>query len=195
VPLAYESYVYACIACLRFIYFYSGNNKVDVLVVGSGISGSTAAFYLQKQGVNVLLTDARDYVGGNLISKKKDGFQWEEGLHFNIPYASNHLLLSFLGPNSFQPSPTILRFAKDINKLDDLVLADPTLPRFVYWDGSLNALPGSIKDAVVSFDLLDWPAKIRAAFGALGFISARPENEESIREFVTRHLGPQVLPH
>ena len=63
----------------------------------------------------------------------------------------------------------------------------------MYWDGELNALPGSIPDVVINFNLLDWPAKIRAGLGAIGLISPRPENEESIREFVTRHLGAQVF--
>ncbi len=37
--------------------------------------------------------------------------------------------------------------------IDELVLADSKLPRFVYWEGKLYALPGALQD-LVKFDLL-----------------------------------------
>lgn len=43
---------------------------IDVMVVGSGLSGGTAAYYLNKKGVRVMLTDAREEAGGNLITKQ-----------------------------------------------------------------------------------------------------------------------------
>lgn len=98
---------------------------VDSLVVGGGLSGFTTAYYLQKKGVNVMLAEARDELGGNIVSKEADGFLWEEG------------------PNSFQPHPSILRFAKDLNILDELVWANPSLPRFIFWGDRLHALPTS----------------------------------------------------
>ncbi len=74
----------------------------------------------------------------NIVNKLDfiaDGFLWEEG------------------PNSFQPNTAILRLAKDLGMIEELVLADPKLPRFIYWEGKLHALPGKLFD-VFKFKLL-----------------------------------------
>lgn len=165
----------------------AANRQVDVLVVGSGVSGSTLAFNLVKnQGVqNVLMVEGNPVVGGNLISKSNsDGFVWEEG------------------PNSFQPTPYICRIVHELGLTDELVLADGSLPRFVYWEGggageklaNLHALPTNLPGDLLDFNLLTWPGKIRAGLGAVGLIEPPPlGKEESIRDFVTRHLGAETF--
>ena len=69
----------------------------DTIIIGGGVSGLTTAFTLGRNspGVRLLVTEARDYVGGNINTQTKDGYTWEEG------------------PNSYQPGDAILTVACD----------------------------------------------------------------------------------
>ena len=99
----------------------AGCVTTDCLVVGGGISGSTLAYNLHKAGVETFLTEARDYLGGNVVSRSNDeGFIWEEG------------------PNSAAMQPSIVRIAYDLGIADQLVFADESLPPRVNHNGKLH---------------------------------------------------------
>ena len=124
---------------------------MDVVVVGAGVSGLSTAYTLKKKKApetSVLVTEARDRVGGNIQSKSDGTYVWEEG------------------PNSYQPGDAILTLACDAGMRDDILLADPASNRYVLWDGKLRILPHSIESAVLG-DFLTWPGKIRAGLAVL----------------------------
>lgn len=152
--------------------------EYDCVVVGGGISGlSTAQALVSKHASTVnklLLTEANERVGGNIISMEKDGYLWEEG------------------PNSFQPSDAMLTLVVDNGLEDELVLGDPNAPRFILWNGKLRPVPSSPTD-LLRFDLMSFGGKLRAGLGAIGLRPSPPDREESIEEFVRRNLGDEVF--
>ena len=152
------------------------NQPLDVLVVGAGISGLTIAHELAiAKKYRVLVAEAQDRVGGAITSAKNDeGYQWEEG------------------PNSFQPAPELLRLAVQVGLKDELVLANGKLPRFVFLNGKLNALPMSPPTAIAS-KILTWGGKIRLALCAIGFARPAMAGEESVDQFFSRLLGKQAV--
>ncbi|KAI4340973.1 hypothetical protein MLD38_025756 [Melastoma candidum] len=157
----------------------SGQSETaDCVIVGGGISGLCIAQALATKHAcvasNLIVTEARDRVGGNIATVERDGYLWEEG------------------PNSFQPSDPILTMVVDSGLKDDLVLGDPNAPRFVLWNGKLRPVPAKPTDLPV-FDLMSIGGKLRAGFGALGLRPAPPGHEESVEEFVRRNLGDEVF--
>lgn len=42
----------------------------DVIVVGGGHNGLTAAAYLAKAGLDVLVLEAKEYIGGGVITQE-----------------------------------------------------------------------------------------------------------------------------
>jgi oxygen-dependent protoporphyrinogen oxidase len=148
---------------------------LDVVVLGGGISGLTAAFWLKEKGRSVLLLEASNRPGGCITTWRKDGFLFE------------------LGPN------TVLNNAFEIDALcgaagilgQRLTAAAAAKKRFIVRGGRLVALPGG----PVSF--LTTPCfSVRAKARLLKepFVGRAPaEVEESIGQFVRRRLGQEFL--
>ncbi len=160
-----------------FVDFGNKTETVDCLVVGGGITGSTLGFYLNRKGVNMLLTEKMEDLGGKFISRKNaEGFIWEEG------------------PNTFKPNSYVMRAVVDLGLEEDLIIADPSLPRYIYWDDKLHPLPMSPMAMIRDFKLLSYSGMLRAALGAIGLVAPPPppEEDESVKDFMTRHLGHEV---
>lgn len=52
------------------------------VVIGAGISGLTAAYQLKTAGLDVLVLEARDNVGGRMITVEWEGFRFDPGAKF-----------------------------------------------------------------------------------------------------------------
>ena len=78
------------------------------------------------------------------------------------------------------------------------MLADASLPRFVYWEGygagkklaNLHALPTNLPGDLLTFNLLTIPGAIRAGLGAVGLIAPPPA--EPYEEVSLQPLPPWV---
>ncbi|KQW53588.1 Putrescine oxidase [Nocardioides sp. Root1257] len=53
--------------------------QYDVIVIGAGVTGLTAAYRLEQAGRSVLVLEARDRVGGRLSTETHDGVAFEVG--------------------------------------------------------------------------------------------------------------------
>lgn len=163
-------------------------SQLDTLIVGAGISGLTLAHTLQqipkagdRSPLKILVAESQNRVGGNITTAVKEGFLWEEG------------------PNSFSPTPDLLKLAVDVGLEEDFVFGDRQLPRYVYWQGKLMPVPMS-PSAIIQSKLLSNPGKLRALVGALGFVPpamgmqlSEQGGEETITQFFQRHLGKEAM--
>ena len=68
------------------------NTDVDVIIVGSGISGLCCGAMLSMEGKKVLILEKHFKLGGYTHTFKRKGFEWDVGIHYiGSVHDKNHL--------------------------------------------------------------------------------------------------------
>ncbi len=147
----------------------------SVAIIGAGITGLTAAFYLKRKGVPVTVYEAGRRAGGVIQSVRKDGFLAESG------------------PNTIlETSPKIAQLVRDAGLESRKLATNPKAEaRYVVRGGKPVAMPSS-QLGIFTSELLS--AKAKFALVREPFVPPRRDgNEESVAEFVTRRLNREFL--
>jgi len=92
------------------------------IIIGAGLSGLTAANYLQQRDRDFLLLEASDQVGGRVRTTSKDGFLLDHGfqvLATAYPEAKQLLDYSKLDLRAFLPGAMLLQADGSIDRIGD----------------------------------------------------------------------------
>jgi len=60
----------------------TNNQHYDVVIVGGGIAGLTAAWFLTEDGKNIKVVEKNDYAGGRCFSGNYNGFTYAKGTEY-----------------------------------------------------------------------------------------------------------------
>ncbi|MFZ1977752.1 MAG: protoporphyrinogen oxidase [Bacteroidota bacterium] len=147
--------------------------KIDILVVGEGITGLSTAYWLKKRGLAVLVLSKDSDVGGTMKSIEDRGFLYETGAN-----------------TALETTPLFKDLVAGLHLEDEFIYANPEgKNRFILRNDMLLPLPlGPL--SLLRTDLFSTKGKLRLLKEPL---IGRAHNEESIAEFVSRRLGHEFL--
>ena len=150
-------------------------DKVDVLIIGGGISGLASAWWLARSGLSVEIWEAGERPGGKIMSTRQDGYLTER--------AASMVL-------NFRPEVAELVRDAGLESAKTARLPAAETHRYLLHRGHLKALPMRL-GAMVASPLWSLRGKLRLL--AEPFIFSDGRADESVSEFITRRLGHEVL--
>jgi len=155
--------------------------RVDVAVIGGGISGLTAAYELQRRGVPVHVFEAASRPGGVIRTDRFDGWVIDGG--------PDALLVQ---------KPAAVALCRELGLADRLISTQQPRTAYVLREGELVPLAeGSFLGFPVSLaalaqsPLFSWGGKLRMA--AEIAIPRGEGRDESIASFVRRRFGNEAV--
>ena len=146
----------------------------DILIVGAGLTGLTAGFYITKQGKSIAIVEKQNRVGGQIQTFQEDGFIFEKG------------------PNTGVVSyPEVAELFQDLAPLCSLETAREESKRRLIWKGNrFHEIPSSLLGGVTTplFSLFD-------KFRLLGEPFRKKGNNpnESVAQLTRRRMGNSFL--
>lgn len=149
-------------------------NDNKIAVIGSGITGLTSAYILQKNGYNVSVFERRDAVGGAIRTEKQGEWLTE--------YGPNTILLK---------DAVVSKFLEEVGIYSEKVVANQLASkRYIVKSGVLEPLPSSML-AALKTPLFSFKGKLRVLIEP--FVSINDNRDQTIAEFVERRLGKEIL--
>jgi oxygen-dependent protoporphyrinogen oxidase len=154
------------------------------LIIGGGISGLSAAYYLSKAGIRPTLLERKPRVGGVIQTSVQQGCVLEEGPDGFMaakPWAMNlirelGLADQVIGSNDYSRITYIVKKGKLVPMPEGLMMMVPT-----------KILP------LVETPLLSWGAKIRMGLEFFRQPQHSPQPDRSVYEFLLDHYGEECI--
>lgn len=150
-------------------------NEIKIVVLGAGISGLATAYWLDNQGYDIKILEAKNEPGGSMESREEDGF-----------------LIDY-GPNSgLYTTPLIGQLVNELGLEEQFMYAnDKGNKRYIFRNDELHALPTN-PVAFLKTGLFSKKAKARLLIEP--FIGRSEDGYyQSISDFVIRRLGREFL--
>ena len=153
-------------------------SSYDLIVIGAGITGLTAAYETQRRALRPLVLEALPRAGGLICTDHVDGFTIEAG------------------PDSvLAKKRAALDLMRELGLGDEILEVRPPGGAFVLRGRRLYRLPSPSLlgipltwQALLKYDLLPWPARLRMAMEPL-VPPRQSQDDESIGSFFRRRFG------
>jgi oxygen-dependent protoporphyrinogen oxidase len=162
----------------------SGSKKPAPVIVGGGISGLSAAYYLAKQGIEATLVERAAHLGGVITTEVVEGCVIEGG------------------PDSFLAAkPAALELIGELGLTGEVIGSnDERRVTYIWKGGQLVPLPDGLmmmvptKVAPVAWSsLLGWRTKMRMGLEFFRKPGEGAGRDRSVAEFVADHYGQEAV--